>query len=471
MTDEKLWEIVNRELRTLPNVLYASRFRPGFTSQGFMASNEFDWYNSPIDLRKADIFVGFGNNSVWDLAVRRNAEYMVIGDWNEHVVMDQEYFFKPLILASENPADFLSMLSAVPLPPETRRGSLDDIFDHIERQLDTYSTEDFVNQDRQSLVDSTIEKVEVLSLGKNHPRYLRQKFERTISPFRGTEQEMYADNHSRDPKNPVKYFRDRYQPRRLLEKGKGQADTHDPMFSFLSSQEAFDRLKRLFDGNAYFVIVSFDNPCAYRAIANLTKKLGAKVSGLAVSNTVDYAAKDENRKVDILGRACVSAIGVLPIDETFTVYITRGVEPPHNYEQISMTSLDDVAEGLNSHGYDTSKINTETDYDRALRTIPPYKPTITELNTYRTRLFFGNLHFYVCGSNGNFVSHVTYPQKDKRGDELLITTVDERESVYCSLLSVMKTVAASNPGVRDYLKTHHPEGIPENPTVTLSNPT
>jgi hypothetical protein len=79
------------------------------TNNGFFyLSNENDWRGIDPDAPQCDAVISFSNNVGWDQALECGAKVLVLWDWQAAPLVAQEQIFRPLILASATPAEFLS---------------------------------------------------------------------------------------------------------------------------------------------------------------------------------------------------------------------------------------------------------------------------------------------------------------------------------------------------------------------------
>ncbi len=117
----------------------------------FYASNEFDWFQSPVQLEPADVVIGFGTNSAWKIAYERGAKRLIISDWNPQVLTMQEFFVRPLLLEASCPAEFFSFVAGVPLTSKLENRPLNQVFKYLMKEKKLTSVQavrrrmDFVN--------------------------------------------------------------------------------------------------------------------------------------------------------------------------------------------------------------------------------------------------------------------------------------------------------------------------------------
>lgn len=98
----------------------------------FLASNEFDWFQNLLEPVPTDIVIGFGTNSLWDLALNNNAKYIVIADWSPWPIIAHAFLLSPLLRLAESPQEFIYMING--MPRESAFGkTLEQAFDETKK--------------------------------------------------------------------------------------------------------------------------------------------------------------------------------------------------------------------------------------------------------------------------------------------------------------------------------------------------
>ena len=432
-------------------------------SRGFIATNEFDWFKQEIDKKEADIFVGLGNNSVWDLAVRRNAKVMIIGDHDEEVIIAQEYLYKPLLLIAKSPIEFISMLAAVPIPEELGNASLEEVFDFIDKYLESYPKEGKKpTADRANYIEEIVARLKSHPLlRESHISFINKHLNWISRPKRDVESEYdgafagILAYYGKD--NPYTYFRDRYNPKKLVKDGAVPEMVADPYFSSFSSMEAFLRLRNLFEqGNVYYFVADIADRRPYKIINELARQSGRKISGLSMCNIIDYLTKDANKNTSIMVQILEMVLAELEIDSSFTAYHTRGTEPPHSYEVYNVSLPQDIISELQKYGHDVSHIDRRTDLEFTIDIMNTEECEVKENNEYNVRLYFGDdIHLFFSDEAENSLYITNLGLTEFRGlaptDELVIPTKAERMLLEGLGQMVLLSLRNDYAGIDEYL--------------------
>ena len=319
--------------------------------RNFIFSNEFNLYSRDIDTRKAEIFVGAGSNSVWDLAVRRSAEIMIIWDMDPEVIIAQEYLFKPLILIAKTPAEFASLLSAVPLPANLRNSNLEDACLYIKKAWKDIkkwkpkalrSSDIYIDEIEERIKAHPMLSAQHALFVRRHLEYIRNIYRRSYNVERKGLHNVFS--HSFTPKmsdNPYKNFINTYNIDILIKRTSSLSKVKAANFSCFSSQESFGKLKNLFEKERVYYIVSnvFDKN-GYITIKELSKKTGLKVSGLSITNIVDCLTDSKASKHLLINEIVLLIKKHLKIDKTFTLYQSHKHRVPYSYSKISKNDMD-----------------------------------------------------------------------------------------------------------------------------------
>jgi len=349
----------------LPHVLMAKS-----NKLGFFCSNHYDWFRQGPDERPAGLFIGVGSTSNWDLAMRRNARALVLIDHSRDALMAQEYFFKPLLLIARTPAEFLSLLCAIPLPVKLLHARLDKVFAYLDDQLrsDRLAGNEWPSEHRTAYIAAIIKRIH------KHPLLDEYHADAVYAHLTwiasNPSNNFYCVPPSVTPfcqlANPLPFesFRERYDPAMLENKGADRSIVEGGAFSFLSSQESFERARMLFaESRVYYVSADAFDPRAYRIIGMLARRLGLPVSGLSLKNVPNIITHDKNRIGSFIMLAARLARDNAPCDDTFTIYHTLGIEEFHVDEQFPAHTQQELLNALNTHGYNRAALSENSDFE------------------------------------------------------------------------------------------------------------
>jgi len=325
--------------------------------KGFISSNEHNLFERAMDTRKAEILIGAGSNSNWDIAIRRNTDIMVIWDINEEAIVAQEYLYKPLILIANSPAEFMSLLSGVPISEEMKDRSIEETFKYInefwkdiERNSPKRirSSDEYIDEIAKRIAEHPMLGAQHAIFVKRHLMYTRNLYRRYYNVQRKGLHNVFSYDLTigyRD--NPYKDFKRTYNPDWLVESGAQRTQVTAPNFSSFSSLKSFKKLKILFEQeHVYYIIGDIFKKEGYETIARLSKETGLKVSGLSIANIIDSIAGN-GEEASMLRNMIIDIVRLhLDIDETFTIYETHGINSEHTYETfgIDSTADDNVSE-------------------------------------------------------------------------------------------------------------------------------
>ena len=361
----KLRSLTHVDLRKIPlprhRVLYDKA--PSTKKTGWPASNEFDFFAGTIDSRPADIFAGFGNNHVWDLAMRRRAKTVVLADRDPGVLKTQHLLYKPLLRLTRTPAEFVSVLAGVPLPQRLRDAPVEQAFAHIAIHRSRLPT-----HERLDFIDSIVRRMKADPAIDEHQRaFVEYHLTWSIRPgpkgFRGFAargRPAYRGGLSAygDQRTLFYLFRKRYDKNaatggwRVRRKRRESRAFDDPLFSVLSSQANFDWLKGIFEADqVYYIVADIRDAGAYRALGAFAREQQRKVSGLATSNIFDaserHAPHEANRLAANVARL---ALQHAETDASFTLYRTRRTTMDHRFEQYELPAAKAIVPALARYG-------------------------------------------------------------------------------------------------------------------------
>lgn len=269
----------------------------------FYASNEHDWiqaYPQIQKLKKTDIVAGVGSNSIWDLAVRLNAKKMFFVDWSKDPLIGQKFLIAPLIKIARTPADFLSLVSGVPLTPEINAAPLEKVFEYIDNFCSPQSPlahMSIIRDMRQDYVKHTIERLnerpditeeQVNFVSDYLTAYVNRSLDdfaenMNLGPFDSRQARMLARYYE--------YFQLRYHPllvQKQLERSRLNPEIlKDPFLTPLSSQAAFERFKHLFE-TAEYIQANIMETDGFTALKKMGDRTGLSTYTFYASNVLDF---------------------------------------------------------------------------------------------------------------------------------------------------------------------------------------
>lgn len=302
----------------------------------FLASNEFDWAQTPKDYEKTDIIIGFGTNSVWDLALRKKAEHIIIGDWSPWPIIAQAYLVAPLLRISKTPQEFIYMLNG--LPSKFAYGkSLSDVF-NIGKNFSLSRVSEQRTMVEMLLVDLA-----------NNPLITEKELQFLTTYFRP----RLGDNLNPSGYGPfenlrspqfalVSFFYDRrYNPQLV-----GEVD------SIFSSIDNFNYLKSKFDGDKVkYGLTSITDLEFYKTVSESSKFPAKSKVTFSVSNVFDCGCYNGLTFFDFQ-KYLKSMIDIFK--NPITVFRTTNSSPPHGFYRYFIPSKEKIP---SSDEIDSTAIN------------------------------------------------------------------------------------------------------------------
>lgn len=312
----------------------------------FYASNEFDWARGAVDHTPADAVVGFATNNVWDAAVRRDAKLVVIGDIITGPLIGQEYILRPFFEMAETRAEFLSLVQGIPArnarpelgPTQLFNTVWEQMLNNVEQSetfighvIERVRTNKKFGEVYAKVVSKYYKTIELVMLAYEDPR-MAPVFSSPYSPApaEGSRARLLGEL--------LPYYRKRYSPDQWRRQGVAipKESLTDKYYSFLASEEAYQRLRRLFvEGNVFFVRSDFANQEIYKRVAKLMKERGLKTVAVTTSNIADVISRndeDSHQTYSNFVQATAKTFSESGIHGTIPFMQTRGCQPPHNYE-------------------------------------------------------------------------------------------------------------------------------------------
>jgi hypothetical protein len=449
-------------------VIYRADTTPRLGSE-FFASNEFDWHKMPIDLVETDVVVGFGTNSAWDIAVRKNAKLLILSDWSTGPLFAQEMLMRPLILEAKTPNEFISILIGLPLPPSLKSAPISSVFQYFNKLLDDS------NDDTSGLVSAkkTFYAAKLQTIKQNH-NLTAEQIKNVESYFLAQANLIRSSN---DPHNfgpfdgyyvtqkvgfLYKYFQLRYDPNELIKDGASRSKVNDPLFSFLSSQDAYDRLKKLFVDRVFYSRASIDDFGTYEAAKNLANKLHLKRFTVATSNVFDTGSDIEAMRAARV-RYYLSRLAPLlaSVDSPLYFYQTRNTSPPHKFEILDIANALEVDQTLKKAGYRSIQFNEppKSLAEAALEIIVSQVPTVVNGDARKLELNFSD-KLLVTIHKGQPIQYQYFEEKTfgyfwNRSSLLMlagdmpIATTDERQLLDKTVLDIAHSLRQKNDKIVD----------------------
>jgi len=339
-------------------LLETATFRKPPLVKSFAASNEYDWASTPWDESPTDVVLGFGTNSAWDIAVRKNAKALVLGDIVGEPLYAQNYLLRPLLLIAESRADFLSMLAGFELPPELKASGepIENVFDYLVKKTQGYvsglaaqRSRSVTERDRQSFAEMRNERLQNYALLINRLRqdkritpdqiYMVNAYtsalvtgglDRKDAAFLGGVYSHWVYSGERYDLF-LSAFNQRYNPRLLVEQGAPRNLVEHPFFSTFASDEAFKRLQYLFNGHIYYVGAELREDNLYQTLRSWGDQKGYRDYTLSISNIIDVVG---GNPAEVLSqyqnqvRQALSTPG-----HPVILFQTQGVKTVHTYSR------------------------------------------------------------------------------------------------------------------------------------------
>ncbi|NCN27848.1 hypothetical protein GW915_09760 [bacterium] len=284
----------------------------------FIVSNEWDLFKLPMKLDHTDVFIGFGNNSSWDIAQRVRPEKYVIADIGYEPLVTQNHYFRTLFSISKTPQEFLEHMFQIKLPEDQPLNSLAE----VERELRKHRPGDpekilqTQRQIRNAPELSNRDEMNALAffndvkVGKNFP---------------------VDTGRLKDFTTIHKAFINRYFPSNLENYDPSGKIVQDPEYSFLNSQEAFDRTKSLVT-NAQFARTNYRSPDFWKQVGKEHQSSsGDKSFTVYLSNILDAVSRSPEEAQTRLQEISVLLKDQLETDD-IRIIITKGLGNSHTFE-------------------------------------------------------------------------------------------------------------------------------------------
>lgn len=307
-----------------PELIY-SNGRLDIDDFPFFSSNEKDWHKTPWDTEPTDVLIGFGTNSAWDLAVRKNAKRMVIGDWEMGPLIAQRYLLRPIVKLAATPIEFLHLLFG--LWPASNVNSLDQAASAVDAIFDKS-----VRTLRRGH-DELLKRFKKSGASADELRTLKAHFEYLVAPpghadRAGVLRGFSAQNNAFIGPS----FLNRYVPLRQVENGAPGDWIARPNHSFLASQSAYDQFRELFLNRTQLALTAFDDSAFYRQLKAEGDAAGFTRYTFSISNILDAALLGPENSVAAFEsyRQMIAEIFPEPKYE-IVFFVTTNWTPPHGF--------------------------------------------------------------------------------------------------------------------------------------------
>ncbi|MCB0393138.1 MAG: hypothetical protein KDD25_01185 [Bdellovibrionales bacterium] len=320
-----------------PSVLLSAGHSEPNPDFSFVVSNETNFYLREVETEPTDMLIGFGTNSAWDLAVRKNAKHLVVGDWSIIPLIFQWHLFRPLAEVSRTPAEFLSLLGGQVLPESD---SLKTVFAAFKNEIPM----DYVNE----FIQTATRKI--LSHPKNSGEFTAFIVRNYYANLFKLGPPLFEHRRLQNIFSGIfGYFKRRYDPNLLIEFGADPAIVNHPYFSFLSSQSAFDRFKRLITGALTLVHMPYDDPDMISALEVIARDRGFERTTYSLSNIIDVSTNLDpslgSERFAKFAQMVFNIRGTRP----FQIFQTRSNRDPYGYQQFTIGSVSDIESAAIQH--------------------------------------------------------------------------------------------------------------------------
>lgn len=326
-----------------PQLFYNNGKLPPQSAFPFYASNEDDWHNTPWDDSPTDILVGFGTNSAWDLALRKNAKSLMIADHAAGPLIAQEYILAPLLRIAETPAEFLALLSGIDLPPERRNDDLEKLGPFVINYHDGRLLSEIAAE-----MQNVLRKLNASGTSADELRAIAEYYKALIKPDHHPNRFGVLRSHDAQTTGPlVEFYYSRYLPQLRRERGYADAVTH-PEDSFLSSQASYSRFQKMFASRLY-AHTDLYSADFYRSLKIHGDELGYRRYTFSVSNIFDANSETKAEAIRDFHRFRRLVDEIFPRDQyEVVIFLTTNDEPPHSFLRLERDDRVDEKRWLRS---------------------------------------------------------------------------------------------------------------------------
>ena len=304
-------------------------------SVAFYASNEMDWFNTPWDDSPADVMVGFGTNSAWDLASRRNVKELYIGDWQLGPLVGQHYVLAPLLKLARTPVEFMFLLSGEAPEEAVIRKNLKDGMDDLGQALRKRSPAD----QYAITIRSTVDRLKNVGATENEILAVQSFLEQRHLPSVRSRYGIFHTQRAESLGNIFGLFAERYIPQVLYQNGADPDLILKGNFSFLSSQESFDAFKKLFV-HVKLAHTDYMSEDFYRKVKASGDNKGYTKYNFSITNIIDsndgHSKEASLRQIEAY-RKMIYKIFPAPKYEV-VINVTTNYRSPHGFLRIERNS-------------------------------------------------------------------------------------------------------------------------------------
>ncbi len=295
------------------------------TAYPFYASNEYDWHKTPWDTSPTDVLVGFGTNSAWDLALRKDAKLLMIADHAAGPLIAQNFILRTILRFAETPAHFLALLAGIDLPGDHRG----DTLTQFGKYLMKYQTDRTIDE----IAMGMREALNLMMTGGASSDELQAVAEYYVALITPSPLDQFGVLRSKNAhlNGPIiQFFVSRYLPQYRKSTGfvPATARTKD---SFLASPAAFTRFRSLYASSLY-AQTDYLSEDFYRSLKSHGDERGYRRYTFSLSNILDANADSKSEAIESLGRyrAMINQIFPAPAYEV-VIFLTTNDRNPHGF--------------------------------------------------------------------------------------------------------------------------------------------
>jgi hypothetical protein len=312
-----------------------------------LTSQELDFHSTPWDSHPTDVTIGFDTNSAWDIAVRKKSQELIVADPDPTPLMAQELIHRPLFHIANSPADYVALLFGIDLPTEMQSGSFATAYHWImDKGKNAINSRLIQKELVSSLKRVTTRITSSHALSELEKGALLAYLSSLADPHRNCVGPIYRPIACITPPFPLAFIQ-RYLPE---SRGEGLVAPdpliEQPYFSFLSSQEAFGRLKRLMTGQGIgYAVARYDSRIFYETIRKHGDTRGYTRYTISLSNVIDVESKNKIEAMKRLREFREMIYSVFPEGQYEVIlFVTTNTDIPHGYLRLERHSVVPVSD-------------------------------------------------------------------------------------------------------------------------------
>ncbi len=315
---------------TSPTLFYNDGVMRTDADGGYPASNEADWHNLPWDDSPTDLVIGFGTNSAWDIASRKHAKELIIGDHVAGPLIAQNFILRPILRLAQTPAEFFSLISGIPIPVEMRNSSLFEVGQFLMDKKRT--AENFkagVKNINEWMQRQNVSREELLAVREYYFALTSKRKPNEFGVLRGNDIDSAGELNQA--------FADRYLPQLREEEGfSGEARPDD---SFLSSQEAYSRFRNLY-ATAKLAHTDYVSEIFWRKVKDHGDRLGYRSYTISLTNIIDMSFLSRSQALHQLNFFRHMIYRLFPQNKyDVTIFMTTSNQAPHGFYRLERDSM------------------------------------------------------------------------------------------------------------------------------------